>query len=112
MDLSSWWHGSCGLAMDVSANVKKVGPKLATQWILLALTEKGEITQKSHGKQTFLVAKQTVLATLECKQSDEDDMPTEKADELQKEVDQSKEENKRTHDLESTPHERINSNTP
>ncbi|KAF9516163.1 hypothetical protein BS47DRAFT_1484140 [Hydnum rufescens UP504] len=101
------WQLRTGHA-EVSANIKKVGPKLATQRILLALTEKGEITQKSHGAQINLLGRQagyTVLATLECKQSDEDDMPTEKADELQKEVDQSKEENKGTHDLESTPHE-------
>ncbi|KAF9511844.1 hypothetical protein BS47DRAFT_1486653 [Hydnum rufescens UP504] len=88
---------------DVSANIKKAGPKLATQKILLALTEKSEITQKSYGafvsSHSFTLPsgaclRLILLATLECKQSDEDDTPTEKADELQKEVDQSKEENK------------------
>ncbi|KAF9507799.1 hypothetical protein BS47DRAFT_1398319 [Hydnum rufescens UP504] len=78
------------------ANIKKVGSKLATRTILLALTEKG--------KQTFVVKQMMLLdlwmsahrlpidptyfAILECKQSDEDDIPTEKADALQKEVDQ------------------------
>ncbi|KAF9507136.1 hypothetical protein BS47DRAFT_1488977 [Hydnum rufescens UP504] len=101
-DVLATWRLRAGHA-DVSANIKKVGSKLATQKILLALTEKGEITQKSYGKQTFFVAKQVMhldlqtgarclhiglltFATLECKQSDEDDMPTEKADALQKEI--------------------------
>jgi hypothetical protein len=46
------------------------------------------------------------FATLECKRSDEDDMLTEKADVLQKEVDQCKRKKKGAHDPKSTSRER------
>ena len=36
-------------AVDVSANLKGAVPKTATQKILAALAEKGEITQKPYG---------------------------------------------------------------
>jgi 26S proteasome regulatory subunit (ATPase 3-interacting protein) len=36
-------------AVDVSANLKGAVPKAATQKILLALAEKGELTQKIYG---------------------------------------------------------------
>lgn len=36
-------------AIDVSANLKGSVPKTATQKILLALSEKGEVTQKVYG---------------------------------------------------------------
>ncbi|KAF9511841.1 hypothetical protein BS47DRAFT_1394798 [Hydnum rufescens UP504] len=119
--LTAMWQLCAGHA-GLSANIKKVGSKLATRTILLALTEKGEIIQKelrcvgllapihviikrvsSSCKQTFVVKQMMLLdlwmsahrlpidptyfAILECKQSDEDDIPTEKADALQKEVD-------------------------
>ena len=37
-------------AVDVSANLKGVVPKTATQKILLALAEKGELVQKTYGR--------------------------------------------------------------
>lgn len=37
-------------AVDVSANLKGAVPKTATQKILLALAEKGELMQKTYGK--------------------------------------------------------------
>lgn len=37
-------------AVDVSANLKGAVPKTATQKILLALAEKGEVTQKVYGE--------------------------------------------------------------
>lgn len=37
-------------AVDVSANLKGAVPKTATQKILLALTEKGALVQKTYGK--------------------------------------------------------------
>ncbi|KAI0260423.1 TBPIP-domain-containing protein [Gloeopeniophorella convolvens] len=51
-------------AVDVSANLKGAVPKATTQKILLALAEKGAITQKIYGKTTFFVAKQNNLDTL------------------------------------------------
>ena len=36
-------------AVDVSANLKGAVPKTATQKILVALAEKGEIVQKTYG---------------------------------------------------------------
>ncbi|EIM91602.1 TBPIP-domain-containing protein [Stereum hirsutum FP-91666 SS1] len=68
-------------AVDVSANLKGSVPKTATQKILLALADKGDVTQKVYGKTTFFVANQSTipsipvetLATLEeeCKALDE-----------------------------------------
>ena len=37
-------------AVDVSANLKGAVPKTATQKILLALAEKGELVQKTYGR--------------------------------------------------------------
>jgi 26S proteasome regulatory subunit, ATPase 3, interacting protein len=37
-------------AVDVAANLKGAVPKTATQKILVALTEKGELTQKLYGE--------------------------------------------------------------
>jgi len=37
-------------AIDVAANLKGAVPKTATQKILVALAEKGELTQKLYGK--------------------------------------------------------------
>jgi len=51
-------------AADVSANIKNAVSKPATQKVLLALTEKGEITQKTYGKQTFFCADQSELEDL------------------------------------------------
>ena len=67
-------------AVDVSANLKGAVPKTATQKILVALAEKGEIVQKtygpfihpfiglvddaSEGKTTFFVANQGTLETV------------------------------------------------
>ncbi|KAI0289740.1 TBPIP-domain-containing protein [Russula brevipes] len=51
-------------AVDISANLKGAVPKTATQKILLALSEKGELTQKTYGKNTFFVANQGNLDAL------------------------------------------------
>ncbi|EPT01916.1 hypothetical protein FOMPIDRAFT_1144534 [Fomitopsis schrenkii] len=48
-------------AVDVSANLKGAVPKPATQKILVALAEKGEVVQKTYGKTTFFVANQDRL---------------------------------------------------
>jgi 26S proteasome regulatory subunit, ATPase 3, interacting protein len=42
-------------AVDVSANLKGAVPKTATQKILLALAEKGELVQKTYGRDCSLV---------------------------------------------------------
>ena len=41
-------------AVDVSANLKGAVPKTATQKILVALAEKGELVQKTYGALGFL----------------------------------------------------------
>ncbi|KAH9173724.1 TBPIP-domain-containing protein [Lactarius sanguifluus] len=51
-------------AVDVSANLKGTVPKPATQKILLALAEKGEVTQKTYGKATLFVANQNAVDAL------------------------------------------------
>ncbi|KAH9051926.1 TBPIP-domain-containing protein [Lactarius vividus] len=51
-------------AVDVSANLKGTVPKPATQKILLALAEKGEVTQKTYGKATLFVANQNTVDAL------------------------------------------------
>ncbi|KAF9268748.1 TBPIP-domain-containing protein [Marasmius fiardii PR-910] len=51
-------------AVDVSANLKGAVPKTATQKILVALAEKGELIQKTYGKTTFFVANQSKIDTL------------------------------------------------
>ncbi|KAF8486428.1 TBPIP-domain-containing protein [Russula ochroleuca] len=51
-------------AVDISANLKGAVPKTATQKILLALAEKGEVTQKTYGKATLFVANQGNLDAL------------------------------------------------
>ncbi|KAI0280945.1 TBPIP-domain-containing protein [Russula aff. rugulosa BPL654] len=51
-------------AVDISANLKGAVPKTATQKILLALAEKGDLTQKTYGKATFFVANQGNLDAL------------------------------------------------
>ncbi|KAN0130529.1 hypothetical protein V8E53_011615, partial [Lactarius tabidus] len=48
-------------AVDISANLKGAVPKPATQQILLALAEKGDVTQKTYGKATLFVANQNTL---------------------------------------------------
>ncbi|TDL25756.1 TBPIP-domain-containing protein [Rickenella mellea] len=62
-------------AVDVCANLKGAVPKATTQKILMALAEKGEVTQKAYGKSTFFVAKQEQL----------EDMPAEKIKSLEAE---------------------------
>ncbi|KAI0058767.1 TBPIP-domain-containing protein [Artomyces pyxidatus] len=51
-------------AVDVSANLKGAVPKAATQKILISLSEKGEVTQKTYGKTTFFVANQNSIEAL------------------------------------------------
>ncbi|KAH9970616.1 TBPIP-domain-containing protein [Lactifluus volemus] len=51
-------------AVDISANLKGAVPKTAAQKILLALAEKGEVTQKTYGKATFFVANQNSVDAL------------------------------------------------
>ncbi|KAI0635495.1 TBPIP-domain-containing protein [Trametes polyzona] len=48
-------------AVDVSANLKGAVPKAATQKIMVALAEKGDLVQKTYGKTTFFVANQANL---------------------------------------------------
>ncbi|KAI3609577.1 tbp1-interacting protein tbpip [Moniliophthora roreri] len=55
-------------AVDVSANLKGAVPKTATQKILLALAERGELVQKTYGKTTFFVANQSRIETLPAEQ--------------------------------------------
>ncbi|OCH86474.1 TBPIP-domain-containing protein [Obba rivulosa] len=71
-------------AVDVSANLKGAVPKTATQKILVALADKGEIVQKTYGKTTFFVANQANL----------EDMPAEKLAALEAEHKALEEENK------------------
>ncbi|KAJ3793966.1 TBPIP-domain-containing protein [Lentinula aff. detonsa] len=51
-------------AVDVAANLKGAVPKAATQKILVALAEKGELVQKNYSKTTFFVANQAKIDTL------------------------------------------------
>ncbi|KAK7472998.1 PSMC3 interacting protein [Stygiomarasmius scandens] len=51
-------------AVDVAANLKGAVAKTATQKILVALAEKGELVQKTYGKMTFFVANQAKIETL------------------------------------------------
>ncbi|KIK68955.1 hypothetical protein GYMLUDRAFT_213799, partial [Collybiopsis luxurians FD-317 M1] len=51
-------------AVDVAANLKGAVPKAATQKILVALAEKGELIQKTYGKTTFFVVNQAKIDTL------------------------------------------------
>jgi hypothetical protein len=46
-----------GITADVSANIKNVVSKPATQKILAALAERGEITQKVYGEQHLVFAR-------------------------------------------------------
>ncbi|KAI0351811.1 TBPIP-domain-containing protein [Trametes cingulata] len=71
-------------AVDVSANLKGAVPKAATQKIMVALAEKGDLVQKTYGKTTFFVANQANL----------EDMPAEKLTALEAEVKRIDEENK------------------
>ncbi|KAI0326467.1 TBPIP-domain-containing protein [Cubamyces sp. BRFM 1775] len=71
-------------AVDVSANLKGAVPKAATQKIMVALAEKGDLVQKTYGKTTFFVANQANL----------EDMPSEKLAALEAEVKRIDEENK------------------
>lgn len=49
-------------AVDVSANLKGAVPKTATQKILLALAERGELVQKTYGKIVHIGVGLSVLA--------------------------------------------------
>ncbi|KAI0649574.1 TBPIP-domain-containing protein [Trametes meyenii] len=71
-------------AVDVSANLKGAVPKAATQKIMVALAEKGDLVQKTYGKTTFFVANQANL----------EDMPSEKLAALEAEVKRIDDENK------------------
>ncbi|KAI0693414.1 TBPIP-domain-containing protein [Cytidiella melzeri] len=71
-------------AVDVAANLKGAVPKTATQKILVALAEKGEVVQKTYGKTTFFVANQANL----------EDMPAEKLKALEDEYKAIEETNK------------------
>ncbi|KAG2049340.1 TBPIP-domain-containing protein [Suillus hirtellus] len=51
-------------AVDVAANLKGAVPKAATQKILVALAERGEIVQKTYGKTSFFVANQASIDTV------------------------------------------------
>ncbi|KJA20011.1 hypothetical protein HYPSUDRAFT_68780 [Hypholoma sublateritium FD-334 SS-4] len=71
-------------AVDVAANLKGAVPKTATQKILVALAEKGELVQKVYGKTTFFVYNQ---AKIDC-------LPQEKIAALNTELGQVEDENK------------------
>ncbi|KAF5321327.1 hypothetical protein D9619_001498 [Psilocybe cf. subviscida] len=71
-------------AVDVAANLKGAVPKTATQKILVALAEKGELVQKTYGKTTFFVYNQNKL----------DSLPAEKVNEIQAELAKIEDENK------------------
>ncbi|OBZ66243.1 hypothetical protein A0H81_13913 [Grifola frondosa] len=71
-------------AVDVSANLKGAVPKTATQKIMVALAEKGDLVQKTYGKTTFFVANQAIL----------EDMPAEKLASLESQYKTIDEENK------------------
>ncbi|TBU38109.1 TBPIP-domain-containing protein [Dichomitus squalens] len=71
-------------AVDVSANLKGSVPKAAAQKILVSLSERGELVQKTCGKTTFFVANQANL----------EDMPTEKLAALESEYKKMDENNK------------------
>ncbi|KAJ3994144.1 TBPIP-domain-containing protein [Lentinula boryana] len=71
-------------AVDVAANLKGAVPKAATQKILVALAEKGELVQKNYSKTTFFVANQAKIDTLS----------PEKISALEEEYKKSDEENK------------------
>ncbi|KAJ2969046.1 hypothetical protein NUW54_g13055 [Trametes sanguinea] len=71
-------------AVDVSANLKGAVPKAATQKIMVALAEKGDLVQKTYGKTTFFVANQANL----------EDMPSEKLNVLEAELKRIDEQNK------------------
>ena len=67
-------------AVDVSANLKGAVPKTATQKILVALAEKGEIVQKTYGGCSFanvqaicasLAMAYSVSVMSSCRQGDE-----------------------------------------
>jgi 26S proteasome regulatory subunit (ATPase 3-interacting protein) len=49
--------------VDISANLKGAVPKTATQKILLALSEKGELTQKTYGI-VFLFSRFLILSPI------------------------------------------------
>ncbi|KAJ7594603.1 TBPIP-domain-containing protein [Mycena floridula] len=51
-------------AVDVAANLKGAVAKATTQKILVALADRGELTQKTYAKTTFFVANQAKVATL------------------------------------------------
>ncbi|TFY59314.1 hypothetical protein EVJ58_g5859 [Rhodofomes roseus] len=71
-------------AVDVAANLKGAVPKTATQKILVALADKGELVQKTYGKTTFFVANQDKLG----------DVSSEKLADQEKEYKSIEEENK------------------
>ncbi|KAF9047387.1 TBPIP-domain-containing protein [Panaeolus papilionaceus] len=71
-------------AVDVAANLKGAVPKAATQKILVALAEKGDLIQKTYGKTTFFVYNQHKLPAL----------PNEKITELKTELGHVEESNK------------------
>ncbi|OSC96705.1 TBPIP-domain-containing protein [Trametes coccinea BRFM310] len=71
-------------AVDVSANLKGAVPKAATQKIMVALAERGDLVQKTYGKTTFFVANQANL----------EDMPSEKLTALEAELKRIDEQNK------------------
>ncbi|KAI0749194.1 TBPIP-domain-containing protein [Daedaleopsis nitida] len=63
-------------AVDVAANLKGAVPKTAAQKILVALSERGDLVQKTCGKTTFFVANQANM----------EDMPAEKLSALEAEL--------------------------
>lgn len=87
-------------AVDVSSNLKGAVPKTATQKVLLALAEKGEITQKTYGQRFrgyttayihFFLGKSAFFVY---NQSKIEDLPAEKLAILETQLKEVEEENK------------------
>ncbi|CAG7849312.1 SubName: Full=Uncharacterized protein {ECO:0000313/EMBL:CCA70947.1} [Serendipita indica DSM 11827] len=74
----------CCFHSDISANIKGIVSKPATQKILLAAAERGEITQKTYGKVQLFVANQADL----------EDLPENKRQELSTEIQSLAEQNR------------------
>ena len=88
-------------AVDVSANLKGAVPKTATQKILVALAEKGELVQKTYGTPSHSLASERTLTGVPGKttffvanQANLEDMPAEKLKALEAEHKSLEESNK------------------
>ena len=90
-------------AVDVSANLKGAVPKAATQKIMVALAERGDLVQKTYGMHTVTDNSVRQVGIMTCtgkttffvaNQANLEDMPSEKLAALEAEVKRIGEENK------------------